>query len=334
VHEGQHPPIVTQDLWNEVQRGLRDHLGAARTNKARQSSGALLAGKLYDDGGDRMSPSWARKGSKRWRYYVSQAALQGDKGKAGSILRVPAADVEELVAEAVGNLSPDHAASQTDIRNLIDRVVIGHATIRIHLSEIADRSDSARILTLPWTRPSPYRKREIIQGADDAKTYARPMPANARAILIEALRDADCWLDELLSDSRLTLESLASREGRTVRSIRMTLSLAFLAPEIVKAAVEGRLPRGFGLKRLATCRWPGWISGARSDSRRQRRRNERSTVARLSSGDELIHPVRTDSKCRGSNPKGHSKSGAADRSKQQPWKRNLRLETFDHTRRQ
>jgi site-specific DNA recombinase len=30
----------------------------------------------------------------------------------------------------------------------------------------------------------------------------------------------------------------------------MTLSLAFLAPEIVKAAVEGRLPRGFGLKRL------------------------------------------------------------------------------------
>jgi hypothetical protein len=46
------------------------------------------------------------------------------------------------------------------------------------------------------------------------------------------------------------LESLASREGRTARSIRMTLSLAFLAPEIVKTAVEGRLPRGYGLKRL------------------------------------------------------------------------------------
>ncbi len=35
-----------------------------------------------------------------------------------------------------------------------------------------------------------------------------------------------------------------------MRSIRMTLSAAFLAPEIVKAVVEGRLPRGFGLKRL------------------------------------------------------------------------------------
>jgi site-specific DNA recombinase len=205
-----------------------------------------------------MSPTWAGKGSKRWRYYVSQAALQGDKSKAASILRVPAANVEELVAEAVGNLSPDHAASQTDIRNLIDRVVIGRATIRIQLPEVADGRDGARILTLPWTRPSPYRKREILQGADDGKTYARPMPANARAILIEALRDAQRWRDELLSDPRLTLESLASREGRTARSIRMTLSLAFLAPEIVKAAVDGRLPRGFGLKRLVDLpmAWP------------------------------------------------------------------------------
>ena len=90
------------------------------------------------------------------------------------------------------------------------------------------------------------------------KTNARPMRANARAILIEALGDAHRWLDELLSDPRQTLESLASREGKTERSIRMTLSLAFLAPDIVKAAVEGRLPRGFGLKRLVDLpmAWP------------------------------------------------------------------------------
>jgi hypothetical protein len=126
---------------------LGDHLGASRKNRTRQSSEALLGGKLFDDRGNRMSPTWARKGSKRWRYYVSQAALQGDKSKEGSIPRVPAADVETLVAQALGKLSPDHAASQTGIRDLIDRVVIGHATIRIHLSEVADGSDGARILT-------------------------------------------------------------------------------------------------------------------------------------------------------------------------------------------
>jgi hypothetical protein len=90
-----------------------------------------------------MSPTWARKGPKRWRYYVSQAVLQADKDNAGSILRVPAADVETLVAEALGKLSPDRAASQTDIRNLIDRVVIGRATIRIRLSEVVEENDSA-----------------------------------------------------------------------------------------------------------------------------------------------------------------------------------------------
>ena len=84
------------------------------------------------------------------------------------------------------------------------------------------------------------------------------MRANARAVLIAALREAHRWLDELLSDPLQTLESLALREGKTDRSIRMTLSLAFLAPDIVKAAVEGRLPRGYGLKRLVDMpmAWP------------------------------------------------------------------------------
>ena len=38
------------------------------------------------------------------------------------------------------------------------------------------------------------------------------------------------------------------REGKTERSIKITLSLAFLSLDIVKAAVEGRLPRRYGLK--------------------------------------------------------------------------------------
>jgi site-specific DNA recombinase len=209
-----------------------------------------------------MSPTWARKGPKRWRYYVSQAALQGDKGKAGSMVRVPAARVDALVAEALGKLSPDRAVSQTDIRNLIDRVVIGRPTIRIQLPEVAEENDGERILTLPWTPPSFYRKREIIQGANDAKTYGRPMPANARDPDRSPSRRASLARRTSLR-SPLTLESLASREDKSERSIRMTLSLAFLAPEIVKAGVEGRLPRGFGLKRLVDLpmAWPDqWLA--------------------------------------------------------------------------
>ena len=41
------------------------------------------------------------------------------------------------------------------------------------------------------------------------------------------------------------------RRGKSERSIRMfSLSLAFIAPRIIVSAIEGRLPRGFGAKRL------------------------------------------------------------------------------------
>jgi site-specific DNA recombinase len=77
-------------------------------------------------------------------------------------------------------------------------------------------------------------------------------------ILFRALGDSHRWLDELLSDPDQALETLSLREGKTGRSIRMTLSLGFLDPNIVKAAVEGRLPRGYGLKRLVDLpmAWP------------------------------------------------------------------------------
>jgi site-specific DNA recombinase len=62
--------------------------------------------------------------------------------------------------------------------------------------------------------------------------------------------DSIRWLDELSASPNLNIESLAAREGKTERWIRRTISLAFLCPALVKAAIDGRLPRGFGVKRL------------------------------------------------------------------------------------
>ena len=64
------------------------------------------------------------------------------------------------------------------------------------------------------------------------------------------MRYAHCWLDELLFDPTQTIELLAVRKGKSERSIRMTLSLAFVSPALAEAAMEGRLPRGFCVKRL------------------------------------------------------------------------------------
>src|SRR5271163_1316826 len=99
AHDGLHDPVVDQETWDRVQLLLAEH--AQRRAGSRQDSDALLAGKLFDNRGNRMSPSHAAKGGRRWRYYVSQAVLQGRNHEAGSVARVPALEIERRVAEAV-----------------------------------------------------------------------------------------------------------------------------------------------------------------------------------------------------------------------------------------
>src|SRR6202035_4622722 len=104
AHAGLHDPIVDQETWDRVQLLLAEH--ARRTAGNCQNSDALLAGKLFDDCGNRMSPSHAAKSGRRWRYYVSQAVLQGRKHEAGSVARAPALEIEARVAEAARAASP------------------------------------------------------------------------------------------------------------------------------------------------------------------------------------------------------------------------------------
>jgi site-specific DNA recombinase len=137
-----------------------------------------------------------------------------------------------------------------DICAAIELITIRRTTLEIELAEGMAEDSSDRILVIPWAPPSPYRRREIIQGEGGRSAAVRPMRAEARALLIDALRDAYCGQDELMRDSSRTIESIAAREKKTERSIRMTPSLAFLSPVLVKAAIEGRLCRRFGVKRL------------------------------------------------------------------------------------
>ena len=47
-----------------------------------------------------------------------------------------------------------------------------------------------------------------------------------------------------------TIDAIAKREACSKRHVQMTISLALLAPSLLKAAVDGRLPRGVGVARL------------------------------------------------------------------------------------
>jgi len=77
-----------------------------------------------------------------------------------------------------------------------------------------------------------------------------PIRAETRAKLVASIARGRRWLDEIVTGAVTSIEQIAARENCSVRQVNMTISLAFLAPNLVQAAVEGRLPRGIGVARL------------------------------------------------------------------------------------
>jgi site-specific DNA recombinase len=78
----------------------------------------------------------------------------------------------------------------------------------------------------------------------------RPIRSENRATLVASIARGRRWLDELTTNPKATAESIAKREGCSARKVNMRISLAFLAPNLVKAAIEGRLPHGMGVTGL------------------------------------------------------------------------------------
>jgi DNA invertase Pin-like site-specific DNA recombinase len=95
LYAGQHPAIIDETLWQDVQTRLKANTVAKHTG-ARAAEPSLLAGLLYDDRGNRLIPSHCRKGGRRYRYYFSEATLGTGKGL-GAVRRIPAAELEDLV---------------------------------------------------------------------------------------------------------------------------------------------------------------------------------------------------------------------------------------------
>ena len=98
-YPGDHAPIVDRETFDAVQTRLNENLAARR--QTRTPSRALLLGRLFDDKGNLMTPSYAVKSGVRYRYYVSRAVTEGRKIEAGSIARVAAVEIERLVCEAL-----------------------------------------------------------------------------------------------------------------------------------------------------------------------------------------------------------------------------------------
>jgi site-specific DNA recombinase len=119
-------------------------------------------------------------------------------------------------------------------------------------NKLADDIESAdnRFLSIPWQKPPSKRFRQILLPHGSSRNEIRPERPERRLRLVSAMGRGRRWLDEIISGAITNAEQIALRERCSVRHVNMTISLAFLAPNLVRAAVEGRLPRGINIERL------------------------------------------------------------------------------------
>jgi hypothetical protein len=261
---GEQPPIMDRALFEAVrQKSLAQW---SHRTVVRNKSDHLLTGLLFDDVGHRMIPTHATKVGIRYRYYVSTPFLHGEAktASAGSISRVPAADIEDIVLKSMKeHLAARQDKSTTnaarledggDLAQLITEIVVHKDKLIIRLkSHHADEASDApenQSLSIPWQKPPSKKSRQILLPHNVSRSEVRPEQFQRRARLVSAIARGRRWLDDVISGRVTTVAQLCTREKCSVRQVNMTISLAFLAPNLVKAAVEGRLPRGIGIERL------------------------------------------------------------------------------------
>src|SRR6204780_1790336 len=98
ILKGEQPAILDRALFDAVQARLNEQV--TNHNAKWLKSEALLTGRIFDDRGNRMTPSHARRGNVKYRYYLSSALLQGTAERAGSVRRAPATAVLALVLKS------------------------------------------------------------------------------------------------------------------------------------------------------------------------------------------------------------------------------------------
>ena len=103
---GQHDAIIDRQLWDAVQRTLKGQANP-RSRSGNLVGGSLLGGLLFDETGDRLTPSHAIKNGRRYRYYISQRLMQARKRDASG-WRLPAEELEAMILAAMRILVADH----------------------------------------------------------------------------------------------------------------------------------------------------------------------------------------------------------------------------------
>jgi site-specific DNA recombinase len=235
---------------------------------------------LFDDRGNRMSPSHSNKKGVRYRYYVSQAVLQNRTELKGIVQRVSAPDIEGLVLAAlrqhIMTSNPEKEASTLSsileghlVARLVNKVTLLQKQIRIELGRIGhedqDYDDGKtdnylendlhpRMIVLPWAPPC-FRAAKGIAYSPSSTDLIAP---HQRDEVLRAIARSGTWARELIDGHITSFSQLAQRENLNERHIRLLTPLAFLSPKMIKAIVDGRVSKDLTVGALARTLPPIW----------------------------------------------------------------------------
>ncbi|MBB5053473.1 DNA invertase Pin-like site-specific DNA recombinase [Afipia massiliensis] len=237
-YPGEHKAIIDRKTFDKVQELLA--LGTNKRKVKRSESGALLMGKLFDDRGNAMSPSFSSKNGVRYKFYVSSALLRGRKLEAGSFARVPATNIELAVINAMRErLKIDTAVLDADvISNYVARAELSNRAVQITTSPAAKiRSNQ---ISIPWQVRRPGSA-SIVEADGGCQPDAK---------LVQATVRAHAWLRHLANNRFATVEALAAFVNLHPKLVRQELRYAFLAPTITEAIIVGNQPATLSLARI------------------------------------------------------------------------------------
>jgi hypothetical protein len=261
TNKGEHDPILDRELFEAVQSRLAQQSVSRKIKSSKTPS--FLAGMIFDDRGHAMSPSHANKKGVRYRYYVSQALLQSRKSEAGSVARVSAPDVEQIVCNAIRETYPTsgEVADRDLIARYVQRVTIYTDRIRITLRDA--KSDDERpadegpgslgAIEIPFAPNLPIQKGIARTPAADACIDPRE-----REALLQAIARARTWMNAVITGRAASFEDIAASEGLGVRHVRRLAPLAFLSPKIVQSIADGTAPSGLTVSFLTQALPHAW----------------------------------------------------------------------------
>ena len=198
---GEQPPILDRALFEAVR-----HKALAQWSHrtlVRNKSDHLLTGLLFDDVGNRMVPTHATKAGVRYRYYVSTRVLNGEARavSAGSISRVPAADIEGAITKSMKEYLADkednsitkaaHFEDCGALVQLVTRIVVQKDRLIVHLksegTNEASVSPDDESFTIPWQKPPSKKSRQIMLPHNTPRSEVRPQRFERRARLVSAI---------------------------------------------------------------------------------------------------------------------------------------------------